>query len=369
MAPRRRPLQEIVPNKSIRTFFAPVAKSPIAKKEKVASPIKARNIKANEIVARAQAVIDKARLIASAAVASDCDDGTLETLSMSLRAMEELKEPDAFVGVSNLTMVAPITTMDTSPIAMLDAPATILSISDIAPVLVRQPGQVATYDYVYGIIFGKFTELHTQNPQHSIFGKIEKNMYRAPFDISGRNQVSWRQKVQVLAKLIQKETGPWITPGDCWMKRDPAMDFSRRVDGKPAENLFSVQIVRLLAFLASPTDNNWLALTGQSKDANLYRSVDTPFTHWCHNGHGSKRGGGNGGVSGCVNGIQHGRFATALENAEQKACRDGDRAGCKGHGVEPRVFCIYVHEDGVQKPCLNLRDGKPERCLCVRKCF
>ena len=113
-------------------------------------------------------------------------------------------------------------------------------------------------------------------------------------------------------------------------------------------------------------------MTGQLERSS--RSIDTPFTHFCHNGHGSK-GGPIAGVVACVNGIEHGRFATAQENADQKDCRFGDRSLCPGHGT-PLAPCIFVDPDtGLPRPCLNQVDGRPAECfcreegVCNRSCF
>jgi len=226
------------------------------------------------------------------------------------------------------------------------------------------PGHVATRQHVFTLSFSKFQRLFAVNPGHPIFGEPESGKIQAPLDVKGRNPCSWRAKCDYLAVAVEKSMGPFILPGSCWMKTDCTMTFQRKDKGGQPVVLASFMVTRLLAFVTSPTDENWLALTGQLEKKG--RSVDSPFTHWCHNGHGSK-GGRLSKVLGCVNGVEHGRFANAAENASQKRCRLKGRAHCPGHG-EPPSYCVYVHDDGVLKPCLNRVEGTPS-CACARKCF
>lgn len=95
---------------------------------------------------------------------------------------------------------------------------------------------------------------------------------------------------------------------------------------------------------------------GESKGRG--RSRDSPFLHFCHNGHGSSVGGAS-----CVNGLMHGVFGTPQENSRQKNCKAKDRASCPDHYGK---HYIYVHRDGTRKPCLNREDGRPVACLCAK---
>jgi len=289
-----------------------------------------------------QDVIDLALAISARAERIAAKAGELEPGSAELDVlMEELKD------------------IAGSPAIPLAAPA----VSSVAPTPLRKTGQVKTQEYIFDITFTLFQSLHSAQPSHPIFGDVTPGKIQAPLTLSGRNAVSWKAKCKALAASIASNMGDYITPGDCWMKKDPYMSFQKKVDGKPSM-LRSFMIVRLLAFVSHPSSQSWEALNGHS--AGTAHSGDTPFTHWCHNGHGSK-GGSLNGVQACVNGVQHGRFGTIQENTDQKRCREGSRATCPGHGEEGD-HCFYVHEDGTQKPCLNLVGGPPERCTCARLC-
>lgn len=235
------------------------------------------------------------------------------------------------------------------------------------------PGAVSTFQYVFNSVYDKFIALHEQNPHHPIFGERQAGKIRLPFTGTGRNRFDWEAKCLALARSIEEAMGAWIMPNSCWMKVDPVWHITMRdPQTKKPITLVQFQITRLLAFINNPTTEGWAALAGQLDKSG--RSIDTPFTHFCHNGYGSK-GGPIAGVAACVNGIEHGRFATAKENVDQKDCRFSDRSRCPGHGTPP-AFCIFVDPDtGLPRPCLNQVDGRPPECFCReegfcnRRCF
>ena len=67
------------------------------------------------------------------------------------------------------------------------------------------------------------------------------------------------------------------------------------------------------------------------------RPIGSPFSHVCENG------GICSGEAGCINELDHGRFATRQENESHKGCVNGPRALCPGHDQLP-VKCIFVYE-------------------------
>lgn len=222
-------------------------------------------------------------------------------------------------------------------------------------------GAVSTFQHVFHSVYDKFIALHDQNPHHPIFGERQAGKIRLPLTGTGRNRFDWEAKCLALARSVEEIMGPRIMLNSCWMKIDPVWHITMKDQTNKPVTLVQFLIVRLLAFVNNLTTEGWAALTGQLERSG--RSVDTPFTHSCHNGHGSK-GGLVAGTAACVNGIEHGRFSTVQENMEQKDCRFGDRAGCPGHGI-PLAICIYVNPDsGLPWPCLNRVEGRPTECLC-----
>jgi hypothetical protein len=295
-------------------------------------PKRFKSVSINDVITHADAIISRAAQIAERA--KGLEDGSDELHQLLL----ELNKPPIMTALS-------LPTMSASP----------------GP----KPGQVLTNNFVFATVFSRFKSLYDQQPQHPIFGKPETGKICAPLRVKGRNQCSWEAKCHYLANAIEASNGRYITPGDCWMKVDFTMTFQMKVGGKPVV-LVSFMIVRLLAFITSPTEEAWQAFVGHLENGS--RSIDSPFTHWCHNGHGSK-GGRISRTLGCVNGVQHGAFGTVQENVDQKKCRNRDRSLCPGHGPSKLGFCIFVHGNGAQKACLNYPEGKPQQCPCEIKCF
>ncbi|MCJ1460896.1 hypothetical protein MMC28_011278 [Mycoblastus sanguinarius] len=224
--------------------------------------------------------------------------------------------------------------------------------------------RVPTAVYVQETIWKLVTAVHDRNAQHDMFGPTEVRKIRLPYQEAGRNPLSWESKVQGIGRDVGKVMGPWILPGSCWMKKEQSIVISGKTQ---------CLIVRLVAFLTNPTDKNWYLLTStydERRDPYGKRitAYQSPFVHQCNNGHGSV--GKN--QPGCVNGTQHGYFSDAKDNASYRNCdRNAGVTFCQGHGdALSRVKCIYVHPDGIVKPCLNRSDIRPMQCNCPEpKCF
>ena len=137
------------------------------------------------------------------------------------------------------------------------------------------------------------------------------------------------------------------------MSKKLTVIFAASIPGSRAtRRLRSLPTVRLLAFLAMPSNETWGKLCAQPGDMAGQRPTDSPFSHAC--GNGSNREG----VAGCINGFDHGRFATRAEKESHKMCTNGARVLCPGHGLSA-VKCYFVHENGMPKPCLNVSDYLP----------
>ena len=196
---------------------------------------------------------------------------------------------------------------------------------------------------------------------HPIFGTPWQDKVRLPMtDPTRSNGRCWRNVCHSIAMSVGREMGPVLTLGSCWMSKKTSIDIARTVGARRVEVLRKVATTRLLAFLADPSDDNWAKVCALSSGPGL-RSIDSPFSHACGNGSNET------GVAGCINGLDHGRFATRYENESHKGCRFGARVLCPGHG-DPPTSCIFVHPSGLVKPCLSKVDYVP-RCLHTPKCY
>jgi hypothetical protein len=161
---------------------------------------------------------------------------------------------------------------------------------------------------------------------------------------------SWKKKIRHIASTITKTMGKEIVPGSCWIMRGLDSTINQRVDGQHSR-LVTFKTSRFFAFVQDPSDENWNRLSGHLQVPPSHDPTSSPFLHFCHNGHASRSSPGGLGL-GCVNGIEHGRFGTVLENNRQKECAAGTRP-CPGHGSDERR-CIAVHrQSGAPKPCLQ----------------
>lgn len=143
----------------------------------------------------------------------------------------------------------------------------------------------------------------------------------------------------------------------CWLSSFTTLQLSRQDNGR-TRCCKRVTTTRLLAFLKDPTQGNWDRLCPTTT-----RAIDDPFSHFC--GNGAAMTAGN--TSGCINGLDHGRFESRAENEGRKACTNGARCLCPGHG-RPPVRCLFQHADGRPKPCRN-HDGHVPECRCSTRCF
>ena len=213
-------------------------------------------------------------------------------------------------------------------------------------------------------LFALFLALPTDHP---IFGVPSPGLVRLPLraDAGGRaNAKNWQNVCKAIAASIGREMGYIIPSGACWVSKKGTVDIQEHIIGtKRLQVLRKVATVRLLAFLAISTAINWRKCSsahGNNVPPGM-RAIDTPISHSCNNGSNDT------GVAGCINGLDHGRFATRDENESHKSCRFGARALCPGHEIPP-IKCIFVHKDGTPKPCLMVEDHVPP-CTHIPKCF
>jgi hypothetical protein len=178
-----------------------------------------------------------------------------------------------------------------------------------------------------------FDDLRRSRPQHPMFGEPVVGQLRLPYSSSRSNGVSW---VNLIRNMI-KPSYRW-SADDCWMTKSDCIKVTRA--GVLCK---SVKVVRFLAFLKSPTDENWQALVSGQR--------------------GERTDGEQEGFV-CINGIFHGDFSTRDVNESRKACKNGAACLCPH-----RPRCIFTHGDGTSKKCRNLLDCVP-LCACQqKKCF
>lgn len=298
--------------------------------------------------------------------ASQIDDIVEQVQALSTLPLDKQREAHQRIIGSLKTLKKDLPTPAGSTIALSQS-SSISSFGDPNPsasatAILYPPNQrVKTSEYVCRCMWDLVTNLYQLSPDHPIFGPTESGSFRLPLREVGRNQLSWESKCRGIGRDVEKAMGPWILPGSCWMKKDPSIVISRKGDGVLAQCL----IVRLLAFLTDPSPANYTYFTATSNETydtagKKIPATSSPFVHRCNNGHASVVKN----APGCVNGIEHGYFGTPSENySYQKCSRDGGVTKCPGHG--PRgIKCLYVHPDGIPKPCLNTPDGRPRQCSC-----
>ncbi|KAK9354975.1 hypothetical protein V1523DRAFT_361222 [Lipomyces doorenjongii] len=211
--------------------------------------------------------------------------------------------------------------------------------SSLAIALSTQPSALIGFSMPHSVrlnleqrLLQLFIDLHTSNPNHEIFGEPAQDLVRLPLYSSRKNDNCWEKVCRNIALGVVKEMGSDFQLQACWMSRNRSILVARCSNGKRV-TFRNISIVRLLAFLAEPTDLHWKYLSDNASSAFL-----TPFSHACNRG--KKRGDGQ--VAYCINGLYHGRFATISENASHKACGNRARPLCPGHGSPP-VKCIYTN--------------------------
>lgn len=239
---------------------------------------------------------------------------------------------------------------------------------------VPQIPMVKTKRYIYDSIWPKFEKLYGENPNHPIFGPATKGVLRLPMYKSKgqfQNAACWELKIENFARVIESNMGKDMPAFSCWMGRNEKGNVTREEfpyddDGEPILNAKGQhkkknvhctewRWVRLLAFINEPSDDNWDRLTN-AKDT---------FDHFCGNGAASHE---NDAALYCLNGIQHGGFASLTDNMSRKSCAGGCLALCPGHGPKNQG-CLWVDKDtGHLKPCLNSPFGLPP-CSHPRVCW
>lgn len=224
------------------------------------------------------------------------------------------------------------------------------------------PAPSDTIQSVSGHVSRSIQALFDRLPRdHPIFGEPAQGLLRLPWEARRANGQCWKLWCSKLGDSVALEMGDQVPYGSCWMSRKTVVDINASAGPHHNRVLRKVATVRLLAFLQEPTDDNWTKLNATSTDPVGSRPIDSPFSHNCNNG------ADRAGTAGCINGLEHGRFATREENESHKGCTNGARALCPGHGSPP-VRCWFVHADGLPKPCRN-QDNNVPHCQCPRRCF
>jgi hypothetical protein len=198
---------------------------------------------------------------------------------------------------------------------------------------------------------------------HPIFGEPASGRVRLQMRARRSNGQSWDNWCKKLGASVRAEMGDDVPIGACWMSRKTTIHITRAAGSHGNQPLRAFVTVRLLAFLKDPSSDNWSRLQTDPSNTTIgQRPIDHPFSHACGNGATADNN-----DPGCINGLDHGRFATRDENESHKLCRNGARALCPGHG-SPLIRCIFVHADGLPRPCRMVEDYVP-RCQCTRRCF
>jgi len=184
--------------------------------------------------------------------------------------------------------------------------------------------------------------LHSHFPKHPIFGQIEKGQIRAPYEV-------WHRKL-----LSLFDSSNMIGENRCLFRSSASFQLTTQI-GRKTIVCANVMVVRLLAFLKNPTENNWFYLTGGE-------ALQHPFDHCCNRG--QKK---NPRDQYCCNGIEHGDFSTRNDNEDRKKCTYGFLARCPGHGPS-KSKCIFTNENGTIAKCL-MNDSFCPKCDCLPKCY
>jgi hypothetical protein len=208
-----------------------------------------------------------------------------------------------------------------------------------------------------------FEDLHTSHPHHAIFGAPTAGHIRLPLQHARANGQCWINVAKKIGRWVRGEMGDKLGERTCWMSTQAQLQITQPNGRHSVQVLTQVTVVRLLAFLANPTNDNWLKLS----PAPPLRPIDFPFSHTC------ARGGPRPDQilnTVCINRLYHGRFATRGENESHKLCSNGARVLCPGHGDDPAdlVKCVFTHPDGTLMPCRMREDSVP-MCNCATKCY
>jgi len=193
----------------------------------------------------------------------------------------------------------------------------------------------------------RLESFYKQYPNHEMFHQKVYDKLSMPYD-------DWVKK---FTTSVFNDKEHFMGNNECWLGTS---QIQITVQGNKSNGEYGtivykrLKTVRLLAFLATPTQKNW--------DALIVDPLYSPFDHHCANGEIVGR------TKECINGFEHGTFSTRNENESRKQCTNGCLALCPGHG--PCLSkCIFVHKDtGKLKPC-KMNPTMLPVCHCERKCY
>jgi hypothetical protein len=182
-------------------------------------------------------------------------------------------------------------------------------------------------------------DLHKANPSAPLFGPLSPGIVQAPV-------AQWKRYLSdMVQNLLQ---APVLGDGCCWKSKHN--QIKPYLPGGAGKQPRSVQYVRLIAYLRSPTMENWNKL----KDGD----IKDPFSHFCN------QGGLDEQKRYCVNGLEHGEFTDRKTNEDRKKCHYGSRCLCKH---VPK--CIFNDKiTGRPIPCLMNETHVPQ-CEHDPRCY
>ncbi|KAK9486469.1 hypothetical protein V1527DRAFT_57436 [Lipomyces starkeyi] len=154
----------------------------------------------------------------------------------------------------------------------------------------------------------RFINLHTNHPDHEIFGEPTRGLLRLPLYQTHRTKHNWANICRKIANAVSHSSGSNFGPSDCWLVPAPGRRICIQQN---RSNIKSFQIARLLAFLADPTRLHWACLV-EAATRVYYRE----FAGLCC----GQREGSDGTMVYCVNGLYHGAFATGHGNQSGNIC-------------------------------------------------
>jgi hypothetical protein len=114
---------------------------------------------------------------------------------------------------------------------------------------------VNTEDYVFGKLW---TAIRSLDASHPLFGPSEPKKRQLPLVTTGKGNTSWERKLRAFAKQVARYTGPRMIQGSCWLVKGDKFLFNHKTaSDKTAKSTAAFSLVRLLAFLATPSDESW----------------------------------------------------------------------------------------------------------------
>ncbi|KAI1614151.1 hypothetical protein EDD36DRAFT_417998 [Exophiala viscosa] len=215
-------------------------------------------------------------------------------------------------------------------------------------------------EHIFVWIWG---QIQTLPETHAMLGPPVAGQIKMPKTSTRANGCCWEQCARRIGRAVRDTMGAQVPAGSCWMTtKSSIMRYQISMNGIAYR---SFNTVRLIAFLADSSDSNWRNFKADSSQVGS-RAIDHPFNHRCHRGPAYNNQ--DNGTMRCINGLEHGHFATKEENESAKVCGlVSARVLCPGHG-ENTTKCFFTHENGHPKPCLNMEEWVP-RCECQPKCY